>query len=119
MVLKFFLNQEFSSNTDSLRAECPDVEFVVDPALYWNKAFVGQLANFQVPQVVASLVEFALRYKLSGLVISFTESIVINDAKTIDFFSQLSMAFKSNKLSLLGFFLDQGDLSYIRPVVFE
>jgi len=118
-----FLGTKFLSNTDLLRAECPMVEFIVDPRLNWNKAFVGQLENFQVPQVVTSLVEFSLRYKLSGLVISFNELIVINDAKTMDFFSQLSKAFKSNNLSLLGYFdLDYrftSDLRYIRPVVFE
>jgi len=109
----------FLNRVNKLRSKCSNVRLVVDPQLVWNEVLASQISYEQIPRVVDSLVNFCSKYTLQGLVVTFSTNVVLDDAKTFNFFKQLSQAFKYNNLNLLGYFNLMDNYEYVRPLVFE
>lgn len=92
---------------------------ILDPELTWNNRFAEQVKMEQIPVIVESLLKFSKKYYIQGLVISFSDEVVLNNAKTFAFFKALSDTFKYNDLLLLGYFVYKPNFAYVRPLVFE
>ena len=104
-----------------MRSNCEEkvINLVIDPQLIWNKELADQLTEKKIPKVVNSLLKFCATYSIQGLVISFDKHAVLDDSKTFAVFKQLRTSFEHFGLRLIGYFENQVDFSYVRPVVFE
>merc|ERR1719444_397509 len=119
------LGLSFGVKLGQLRTKCPNVKVVIDPEFIWNIEFASRIitANSKTAMqtsLVTGFVEFCNRYSLEGLVVNFDADIPLDDTLTRSFFNELSMAFKTNNLVLLGYFYQvDGNYNHVRPVVFD
>jgi len=114
------LGLSFGVKLDQLRIKCPNVKVVIDSEFIWDAEFASVIQNSVIQtSLVTGFVGFCNRYSLEGLVVNFSEDIPLDDALTESFFTELSIAFKANNLVLLGYFYQQGNFNYVRPVVFD
>ncbi len=127
-----------------IRDRCPNVKIAIDPQFEWNEETSTQiLAKSSIQNVTQSLLDFNLRYKSLGMVVTFRGQAAADHRHTIDFFEVilisklipvqlkyskinyltlkcLNRMFMLNNLTLIGYFpRDELAFSNVKPEVFQ
>ncbi len=95
------LGDSFFEKITFLRHRCPDIKIAIDPQFEWNEDISKQIfSKSSIQKVAQSLLDFNLKYKSAGMVVTFRGQAPLNDRYTLDFFEVVFLILNKTRVSI-------------------